>query len=109
MVRHGLKPIFTRFDDLAEVEDTLENNPHIKAIYLETLQPYTGLCRPPGSSKPRKSKGIITIIDNTFCTPYLQQPFNYGIDFIIHSSTKYQMGMAILYLVLFWVKILMMR
>ncbi|MBK7221300.1 MAG: PLP-dependent transferase [Saprospiraceae bacterium] len=36
--------------------------------------------------------GIVTIIDNTFCTPYLQQPFLFGIDFVIHSATKYLNG-----------------
>ena len=93
MARHGLTPIFTRFDDLTVVEATLENNPHIKAIYLETPSNPTLDCVDlQAVANLAKSKGIITIIDNTFCTPYLQQPFNYGIDFIIHSSTKYLNG-----------------
>ncbi|MEO0778596.1 MAG: PLP-dependent transferase, partial [Bacteroidota bacterium] len=33
-----------------------------------------------------------TAVDNTFCTPYLQQPFRYDIDFIVHSTTKYLNG-----------------
>ncbi len=93
MSRHGLTPVFSRFDDLSEIEHCIRQNSSIKAIYLETpsnptldcvdLQAVAGLAA---------QYGILTIIDNTFCTPYLQQPFKYGIDFIIHSSTKYLNG-----------------
>ncbi|NUQ63046.1 MAG: PLP-dependent transferase [Pirellulales bacterium] len=36
--------------------------------------------------------GRFSAVDNTFCTPYLQQPFQYGVDFIVHSTTKYLNG-----------------
>ena len=39
-----------------------------------------------------KSKGVLTAIDNTFCTPLIQQPLALGIDFVIHSTTKYING-----------------
>ncbi len=43
-------------------------------------------------SKIAKKRNVKTIIDNTFPTPYLQQPFKFGVDFIIHSTTKYLNG-----------------
>jgi methionine-gamma-lyase len=39
-----------------------------------------------------KKYGVITVADNTFCTPVLQQPLALGIDFVIHSTTKYLNG-----------------
>ena len=39
-----------------------------------------------------REKGILAIIDNTFCTPYLQQPFRFGFDIILHSATKFLNG-----------------
>lgn len=39
-----------------------------------------------------KSKNVLTAIDNTFCTPILQQPLALGIDFVVHSTTKYING-----------------
>lgn len=36
--------------------------------------------------------GRLTAVDNTFCTPYLQQPLRFGIDFVVHSTTKYLNG-----------------
>lgn len=39
-----------------------------------------------------KKHGIVSIVDNCFATPYLQQPYKFGIDIIIHSATKYMDG-----------------
>lgn len=91
--RHSISPVFARFDQMEELENIIVNHPGIKAIYLETpsnptldcvdLQAFSGLA---------KRHGLFTVIDNTFCTPYLQQPFLFGIDFVIHSATKYLNG-----------------
>ena len=35
---------------------------------------------------------LIVAVDNTFATPYLQQPFKYGVDFVFHSTTKFLNG-----------------
>jgi cystathionine beta-lyase len=43
-------------------------------------------------AKIAKSKGILTIVDNTFMTPYLQKPLTLGVDIVIHSATKYLGG-----------------
>jgi methionine-gamma-lyase len=39
-----------------------------------------------------KKHGLIVSVDNTFATPYLQQPFKYGVDFVFHSTTKFLNG-----------------
>ncbi len=43
-------------------------------------------------SKLAKSKNIITVVDNTFCSPYIQRPLESGIDIVVHSVTKYING-----------------
>lgn len=64
--------------------------PNTRLLYFETpsnpglqifrLQAFADMC---------KKHGIISIVDNCFATPYLQQPAKYGIDMVIHSATKY--------------------
>jgi len=39
-----------------------------------------------------KQRGLITVIDNTFCSPYVQRPLEFGIDIVVHSATKYING-----------------
>ena len=43
-------------------------------------------------AKIAKEKGILTIVDNTFMTPYLQRPLELGADIVVHSATKYLGG-----------------
>lgn len=91
--RHGIDPVFMKFDDLAEVENCIINDPTIKVIYLETPSNPTLDCVDLKTiADLAKKHQLLTVIDNTFCTPYLQQPFQFGIDFIIHSTTKYLNG-----------------
>lgn len=93
MSRHGLTPVFSRFDDLNEIESILSSNPGIKAVYLETPSNPTLDCVDLKAVADLARKySVATIIDNTFCTPYLQQPFLFGIDYVIHSATKYLNG-----------------
>ncbi|MBK8700382.1 MAG: aminotransferase class I/II-fold pyridoxal phosphate-dependent enzyme [Saprospiraceae bacterium] len=93
MLRHGINPIYTRHTDTDTLRSIVSENPAIKAIYLETpSNPMLDCVDLEAISAFAKEKGLITIIDNTFCTPYLQQPLKFGIDFIIHSATKYLNG-----------------
>jgi methionine-gamma-lyase len=39
-----------------------------------------------------KRHGVLTVVDNTYCTPYLQRPLELGADFVVHSATKYLGG-----------------
>lgn len=89
----GVKSIFTDFGNLEMVENELKKNKAIKMIYLESPANPTLACVDLEKvSQLAKKYGVKTAIDNTFQTPYLQQPFKFGIDFIVHSTTKYLNG-----------------
>lgn len=78
--------------DLTELESTLSKH-DITLMYLESpANPTLDCLDLKGISILAKKYGVITVIDNTFCTPYLQQPFAYNIDYIVHSTTKYLNG-----------------
>lgn len=91
--RFGIEPIFTNFKDLEKVESILNSDSSIKMVYLESPANPTLACvnleKLAGLGKRYQA---YTVIDNTFCTPYLQQPLKFGIDFVIHSTTKYLNG-----------------
>jgi methionine-gamma-lyase len=66
-----------------------------KLLFLETPDnPTTIVFDLQMISKITKSKGIPLVVDNTFMTPYLQQPVQFGADIVIHSATKYIGGHA---------------
>jgi methionine-gamma-lyase len=89
----GIQVIITDLRDLNLAEDTLKANPEIKMIYLETPANPTIQCVDIEElSKLGKKYGKIIACDNTFATPYLQQPFRFGVDFVIHSTTKFLNG-----------------
>lgn len=77
--------------DLEAVKNNVDEN--VKAIYIETpTNPLMDITDIEGISKIAKEKGIFTIVDNTFMTPYLQTPIDLGVDIVIHSATKYLGG-----------------
>lgn len=93
LVRTGIEPILANLLDLNEVEDTLKNHPKVKVIYFETpSNPALDCIDIKAITALAQSYGAITIVDNTFSTPLIQQPFKYNVDYIIHSTTKYING-----------------
>jgi methionine-gamma-lyase len=89
----GIRIIFADLKKLDEVETQLVNNNKIKLIYIESPANPTCDCYDLKSiAALAKRYKVLTCIDNTFATPYLQQPFKFGIDFIIHSCTKFLNG-----------------
>lgn len=65
----------------------------VKAILLETpANPLMSVTSLEKIAKLAKSKNILSIVDNTFMTPYLQRPLEFGIDIVVHSATKYLGG-----------------
>lgn len=73
------------------VEEKVTDN--VKAIFIETptnpLMTITDIKKIAGIAK---NYGILTIVDNTFMTPYLQKPIELGADIVVHSATKYLGG-----------------
>ena len=79
--------------DLDLAEKHLKEDASIRMIYLETPANPTLQCVDLESlGALAKKYGKLSACDNTFATPYLQQPFRFGIDFIVHSTTKFLNG-----------------
>lgn len=95
-----LDKVFSKYDikyhqvdtsNLKNIEDAINDN--VKAIYIETpSNPLLGITDIEGASKIAKAHGLLTIVDNTFYTPYIQRPLELGADIVIHSATKYLGG-----------------
>jgi methionine-gamma-lyase len=89
----GIEIILMDLKNTDRVADILKKDPTIKMLYLETPANPTMSCVDLEKlGKIAQQYDVKTAIDNTFATPYLQQPFQFGIDFIIHSTTKFLNG-----------------
>jgi len=87
----GLTFTFTDLSDLAKVEAAI--TPKTKMIWVETpTNPLLRLVDLAAVAKIAKSRGILTVADNTFASPYVQRPLEHGIDIVVHSTTKYLNG-----------------
>jgi methionine-gamma-lyase len=89
----GITAIIADLRDLNKAADIIKADKAIKMMYLETPANPTIQCVDLEElSKLAKQHSLIVACDNTFATPYLQQPFQYGIDFVVHSTTKFLNG-----------------
>ncbi len=90
---YGIETIYADLKDLNFVEDAIINDEKIKLLYIETPANPTLACYDlDGLAAIAQNLGVKTIVDNTFASPYIQQPLKYGIDFVVHSSTKFLNG-----------------
>lgn len=82
---------FVDMSDLANIE--AEITPKTKLIWLETpSNPMLKLANLKAIAALAKKHGLLTVADNTFATPWLQRPLEYGFDIVLHSATKYLNG-----------------
>ncbi len=89
----GIEVIITDLRDLSKAEAALHTDSKIKMLYLETPANPTIQCVDIDElTKLAKAKNLIVAVDNTFATPYLQQPFQFGVDYVLHSTTKFLNG-----------------
>ena len=89
----NITAIIADLRDLNKAAEILKADPAIKMMYLETPANPTIQCVDIDElSKLGKQYNCIVACDNTFATPYLQQPFKYAVDFIVHSTTKFLNG-----------------
>ncbi|PFN27124.1 methionine gamma-lyase [Bacillus cereus] len=75
-----------------ETEEDLESKirPNTKLIFVETpINPTMKLIDLKQVIRVAKRNGLLVIVDNTFCSPYLQRPLELGCDAVVHSATKY--------------------
>ena len=89
----GIEAVIADLRQLDKVEDIIKNDKGIKMMYVETPANPTIQCVDIEElTKISKKFDLKVACDNTFATPYLQQPFKYGVDFIVHSTTKFLNG-----------------
>jgi methionine-gamma-lyase len=93
MSEAGVKIILIDIHDEALLIETLKSNPSTKLIHLETPANPTLQCVDiEAVCKIAHAHGVKVSVDNTVATPYLQQPFALGADFVFHSATKFLNG-----------------
>lgn len=86
--KFGIKTIFVNPDDPENFRKAI--NEHTKAIFIETIgNPGINLIDIGKVAEIAHENKIPLIVDNTFGTPYLIRPFEYGADIVVHSATKY--------------------
>jgi cystathionine gamma-lyase/cystathionine beta-lyase/cystathionine gamma-lyase/homocysteine desulfhydrase len=87
----GLDFTWVDTSDLSAVERALK--PNTKMIYIETpTNPVLGLADLAGVSKIARRRKARMVVDNTFMSPYFQQPLAFGADIVVHSTTKFLNG-----------------
>ena len=89
----GIEVAIIDLRDLQAAADAINTDNNIKMLYLETPANPTIQCVDIDElTRLAKAKNLIVAVDNTFATPYLQQPFKYGVDYVMHSTTKFLNG-----------------
>ena len=87
----GIKFHFVGMENAGNIENYVNSN--TKLIWVETpTNPMLNIIDIEAVSKVAKENNIILAVDNTFATPYLQQPIDLGADIVMHSATKYLGG-----------------
>jgi methionine-gamma-lyase len=91
--KFGVEAIFCDMGDLGAVSSALDRHPNVSVVFLESPEnPTLRLADIERISRLAEEHGALLAVDNTFCSPYLQQPFRLGADFVVHSLTKYVNG-----------------
>jgi cystathionine beta-lyase/cystathionine gamma-synthase len=89
--RWGLESTAVNTQDPDNIRRALK--PNTKALYLESpSNPLLKITDLRACLKIANEKGLLSIVDNTFMTPYLQRPIELGADIVVHSATKYLGG-----------------
>lgn len=79
---------FVKGDNLEEVEAAIRPNTRLIVLESPTSLVFS-ICDLRGIAKLAKSRNIKTLIDNSYCTPLFQKPLDMGIDFVVHTASKY--------------------
>ena len=91
MKNYGLDFSWVDTTDLKNVEAAIQEN--TKMIYVETpTNPMLNITDLQAIAKIAKKNNLISVCDNTFMSPYFQNPLTFGIDIVLHSTTKYLNG-----------------
>jgi cystathionine beta-lyase/cystathionine gamma-synthase len=89
--RYGLSFTYADAADLGALEKAIV--PATKMIWIESpTNPLLKLCDIAAVAALARARGLTLVVDNTFATPYLQNPLDLGADVVVHSTTKYAGG-----------------
>ncbi|MCB0435138.1 MAG: PLP-dependent transferase [Mangrovimonas sp.] len=89
--KFGIEYTFTEGYEVDDFAAAIK--PNTKLIHIETpSNPLLTITDIQGVANLAKSRGILTVIDNTFASPVNQNPIDFGIDIVMHSATKYMGG-----------------
>ncbi|MBI2979964.1 MAG: PLP-dependent transferase [Chloroflexi bacterium] len=91
MPNFGLEFTFIRMDSRQKIEKAIK--PNTRMLWLETpSNPLLNIVDLEMAVAIAKKHNLMTVIDNTFASPYFLRPIEYGIDLVVHSTTKYLNG-----------------
>lgn len=89
--RHGLSFDYVDTSDLEQVMDAVR--PETRMVWIETpTNPLLKLADIAAITEQTRPHGILTVVDNTFASPYFQRPLELGADIVVYSTTKYMGG-----------------
>ncbi len=89
--KYGIEHTYVEMSDLNEVRAAIR--PETKMFFVETpTNPMMKVADIAAIAEMAKAHGALTVVDNTFLTPYFQKPLELGADIVTHSSTKYLGG-----------------
>ena len=88
---YGIEFSFVDMTNIEEVKNALQEN--TKLVWMETpTNPLLRIIDIEAVTELTKSRNILSVVDNTFASPYLQRPLTLGADAVMHSTTKYLGG-----------------
>jgi cystathionine gamma-lyase/cystathionine beta-lyase/cystathionine gamma-lyase/homocysteine desulfhydrase len=91
LANYGIEFTYVDTSDIASVESALQEN--TRMIYVETpTNPVMTVSDLKAISDLAHTRGVRVVCDNTFLSPYLQRPLEFGVDIVLHSATKYLNG-----------------
>jgi methionine-gamma-lyase len=92
-IRFGFQSTYINTTDVKSVEKAIR--PNTKVIYIETpANPTMDMTDLKACAEIAHQHGCLLVVDNTFCSPYLQNPLDFGADVVFHSMTKFINGHA---------------
>ncbi|WP_065188539.1 trans-sulfuration enzyme family protein [Shewanella woodyi] len=90
-LRFGIEVTLVDFNDQSAIKEAIK--PTTKVLFCETpVNPHLDVFDLDAIAKIAQANKLVSIVDNTFMTPLLQQPLTHGIDIVVHSATKYLNG-----------------
>lgn len=91
--RFGIQSTYLDTSNVKEIENAIR--PNTKLLYIETpANPTMDITDIAACAKIAKENNLLLVVDNTFCSPYLQKPLDLGADVVLHSITKFINGHA---------------